>query len=668
MKKISLKRLLLRDFQGATYELLADGEATDIYAANGVGKTRLFSAFTYLLFGKDSLNRSDFSLKNLNADGEVAEHGIQHTVEGVLDVDGEEVTLKKVYSEKFVKARGNPIAEFTGHSTQHFINDVPHAEKDYKAYIHELAGDEQTFRLLTSPTAFPQLPWQKQRAILLEIFKDVSDEDIIASEPKLAGLPKILGRHKVEDYKKILAARQSELTKSLGTSKQPGTIETRIDEVRRGLPDITGLAQKALGAQIADYETATNEAKLKLRGVDTGSGIAELSKRLAVVNVDLQRMENAHFSETVQTINRLNQEITEREAKVKAAGRRVVEITERVEAKKRIISDIDKKLIRLREDWATADAQVFQDTTAQECAACGQPLPVNRVQEAREKAFGAFNVRKSEQLTDIEERGRRSAEEKDHLLAEIETLLTERETIQTPRETKEPDLETLIKDRDLAREFSHDFTSIPGRADLLTQKADIEEQIKVEKEGHAQDAEKVREEIFALEHLLAASKADADKFTRRTAGEVRIEELKAEEKKLAVEAERIASELFLIDLFTQIKVDMLNEKMTGHFEFVKWKLAEIQVNGAVNDQMCELTINGIPYSGGLNSAARIQGGCDIVRTLQKHFQLSAPLWLDNRESVTEIPPMQCQVISLIVSPNDKALRVVHSRSFAHAAA
>ena len=33
------------------------------------------------------------------------------------------------------------------------------------------------------------------------------------------------------------------------------------------------------------------------------------------------------------------------------------------------------------------------------------------------------------------------------------------------------------------------------------------------------------------------------------------------------------------------------------------------------------------------------------------------IWLDNRESCTEIPAMKGQVISLYVSPEDKTLRV-----------
>jgi DNA repair exonuclease SbcCD ATPase subunit len=66
MKRIELIELKLQNFQGGSFTLKAEGQDTDIFAVNGAGKTRLFSAFTYLLFGKDSMGRSEYSLKNLD--------------------------------------------------------------------------------------------------------------------------------------------------------------------------------------------------------------------------------------------------------------------------------------------------------------------------------------------------------------------------------------------------------------------------------------------------------------------------------------------------------------------------------------------------------------------------------------------------------------------------
>jgi hypothetical protein len=69
----------------------------------------------------------------------------------------------------------------------------------------------------------------------------------------------------------------------------------------------------------------------------------------------------------------------------------------------------------------------------------------------------------------------------------------------------------------------------------------------------------------------------------------------------------------------------------------------------------------VPY-GDINNAGRIQVGMDIIRTLQGHYGIQAPVWIDNAESVIILPDMDCQVIRLVVSEPDKALRIETSEN------
>ena len=82
------------------------------------------------------------------------------------------------------------------------------------------------------------------------------------------------------------------------------------------------------------------------------------------------------------------------------------------------------------------------------------------------------------------------------------------------------------------------------------------------------------------------------------------------------------------------------------------------INGGT-EEICEALIDGVPY-GGTNNAAKIQAGLDIIRTLSKHYDVYPPVIIDNRESVTEIPDMECQVISLYVDPAKKELEVINN--------
>jgi len=111
----------------------------------------------------------------------------------------------------------------------------------------------------------------------------------------------------------------------------------------------------------------------------------------------------------------------------------------------------------------------------------------------------------------------------------------------------------------------------------------------------------------------------------------------------------------LIEQFIKVKVSMLEERINDKFAFVSFRLFKDQINEGVRE-VCEVTVDGVPY-GSLNNAARIQAGLDIINTMSEHYKFSPNIFIDNRESVTSIPEVGAQVISLIVSEQDKTLRV-----------
>lgn len=161
MKTIFLKSLSLRNFKGIKrLDLSFTEHETNIYGANGTGKTTVFDAFTWLLFGKDSSDRKDFNIKTLNPDGSNVEK-MEHEVIAFISVDGEEKTLQRIYKENWVKKRGEADAELKGHETLFYINDVPKKASEYAKEISEIV-DEQIFKLITNPNYFPAMKWQDQ--------------------------------------------------------------------------------------------------------------------------------------------------------------------------------------------------------------------------------------------------------------------------------------------------------------------------------------------------------------------------------------------------------------------------------------------------------------------------------------------------------------------------
>jgi len=281
-----------------------------------------------------------------------------------------------------------------------------------------------------------------------------------------------------------------------------------------------------------------------------------------------------------------------------------------------------------------------------------RPFPLIGWRNLGRRPLAAFNRDKAEQLLIIETKGKSFATELGKAKESLEGLhqnlmgkLFELETLTTRPNTGEDILEELRVERDALKEKAEDYSLIPGRAEMLEKKAAIEKQIEESRAGVSEDKDHIRNEIDGLTERLNFAKERADRFTRREQGEQRIESLKAEEKKLAAEYESLEQQLFLIETFIKTKVSLLTERINGLFEIVRFKLYDIQVNGGLAE-CCVATVAGVPYDSGLNSAARTQAGLDIIRTLQRHYGLSCPIWIDNRESCTVIPAMDCQVLSL----------------------
>ena len=64
----------------------------------------------------------------------------------------------------------------------------------------------------------------------------------------------------------------------------------------------------------------------------------------------------------------------------------------------------------------------------------------------------------------------------------------------------------------------------------------------------------------------------------------------------------------------------------------------------------------VPYSTA-NKAAVVNAGLEIIATLSHHYGVRLPIVVDNAESVTELLPVDSQVIRLVVSAEDESLRV-----------
>lgn len=645
---MKLLRLELRNFKGIQHFVLEpNGRNVNVYGDNATGKTTLMDAFMWLLFDKDSHNRADFQIKTLGPDGEPL-HGLDHEVEATLEVNGQVITLKKVYREKWTKKRGQSKAVLTGHTVDHFIDGVPVKKGEYEQKIKSLV-DENVFRLLTDPLHFNEhLHWTKRRSLLLEICGDVTDEDVIASSSRLAALPEILGNVSVEKKREMIRARRKEINEQL--DKLP----VRIDEVTRGLPEVDG-DPAAIQAEIDSLNEQRKALEAELARIDHGAEVVEKQKRIREIEIELLNLRQIVQADTDRAIEEERQKLAQKTDKLDAIGREISHMQALQRQENSQIETLNARLERLRQEYKEINGRQFVDTTNDTCPACGQALPPEQVEEARAKALAEFNAKKAAELEANITEGKRLKAELDALLQKQKEREQQIENLQALHQQYQEEVVEIKERIEQLRRQVPDVTQHPDFLRLNEERARLEQEIATIRQDAEAAKTAVREKIAEVLQQVNDRMAQLAKFEARENGLKRIQELQEQERALASEYEQLEEELFLLEEFTRTKVRLLEEKINSRFKLARFKLFRVLVNGEV-EECCEVTYNGVPF-GNLNTGARLNVGMDIINVLAEHFGFAPVVWIDNAESVTNIIPTQGQQVRLVVSAPDKKLRV-----------
>jgi len=640
--EIKLKSLRLENFKGVRdFILQAHGENCVIKGINGAGKTSIMDAFLWLLFDKDSRGNAQFSIKTLDAKGE-ALHDLEHSVEGVLNIDGEDLVLKKVYKEIWRTKRGSRKSEFSGHTTDYYIDEVPVQKKEWDKRISEII-DEETFKLLTSPTSFNSLRWQKRREILLDVCGDISMTEVIDSNNELSGLVTILNGHKVDEQKAIITGKKKKINDRLKE------IPARIDELDKSLADVSGYDKQAIEGRIS-------ELNKEIRAIQDNAEVANLRKKKAELQANLAEFNMNQAGTHNRNVMVYNEKKGDLETEINKKKASLKEIDERIWELKARITKNETKMVRLREDFENIDKMKapFPDKPpdrseiTNKCYACGQDLPEEQVHESFDKALAKYNK-------DVAEFNQQQAEKLAEINAEGKKLKTENEEkAETIKGMEKTLKETGVEIQNLEKELSEVHEPVKPEdtqliKDAKAQIKDVEEAIEFKTENLPDtgilEAQKKAEQTKLAE--IEAAKKTKD----------RVKELGAEEKKLAEEYEELERQTYLIEQFIVSKVNLLEEKINSKFELARFRLFNILVNGGV-EETCVTTYNGVSYGDALNTGAEINVGLDIIKTLSEHYGIKAPVFIDHAESISEILDPGMQTIKLFQDENFKELEVV----------
>lgn len=640
MKQLRLLELSLENFKGVErFKLTAGGNDVTIRGDNATGKTTLLDAWLWLLFGKNAANAAEFEIKTLLANGEPM-HGAEHAVEALIEIDGVKMRLRKAYHEVMTKSRGAAEATFSGNTVDHYIDGVPLKKMEYQTRMGALL-DESAFRLLSDPTFFNAvLSWQQRREMLLKMSGDVTLEDVIGSDDRLAGLPDILENRTVADHRKMLQSQRSEVQAELKV------LPARIDENERAKPERPGEKHAAIGGRLTGLRNERSEQERRLAELKAGGGDSKLYEQIRALSSKI------HEAVTVADARHRGKVDSERAAR-DAIARQLAEkersetsMREALAAEKQAIVDREKKMAALREEFADLVAAPGSPGVTTHCPACGQPYPPADLEEKRSAAIAKHNEHLAAERDRINEAGKALAEQNDKsesraadLREGIDAAYSEAETLRAQLAEADNSLAALEAQ-------PPDSASDPDVQQMEAEKAALEKRVRSLDTGAEDEIKTVQAEIVRIDEAILQAERMLGAYEERDRRDKRIAEIKEQERTLAAEAERIESELLLTERFIRSKVALLQDRINERFSLVSWRLFTVQQNGGVVET-CDALVDGVPYAS-LNHGAQLNAGIDVLNAFSRHLDARVPVWVDNAESVTAITETEGQRILLVV--------------------
>lgn len=646
MREIKLKSLILVNFKGVrNLEVVFTDQRTIISGDNGTGKTTIFDAFTWLLFGKDSTGRSDsnFNIKTIDPLTKKPILHLEHSVTGVISVDGKEMKLQRNYVEKWVKPRGTTEETLKNHETEFYLNDVKLATK--KEYESEVAAilTEDIFRMITNPFYFISLKVDAQKELLFDMAGGISDDEVAAIKPEYIELLAQLSGRSLSQFSKEVAAKKKACNDVLAV------IPSQIDTARRLMPESE------------DWEALEIELqKKKQRLTEIDNQITDKSK--------INEQENQRKLEIQGTIGDKRMSLVNRQNEIRAsAGAERNEVmmklkdleynhkseTRDLELNRSSLSNCESEIQRiedtlsvLRNEYRKINAETIQyPEGAFVCPTCKRQLEVDDIEAKQNELLANFNQNKAKRLKENKDKGfslvelkKKKEAERDSIISKIKEsedriVLIEREIeVQKANMPETPDVDAMIKNDPTCISLNNEIADLNNQLNIESKPVDVSE-LRFAKSSLDDNIQELYKRLAKRDQIERAKKE--------------IEEL--EEKRIQNNQAKADLEKweFTVMSFQKDKDAKLIEKINSMFEVVSFSFVTEQLNGG-EKLTCVCTVNGTPYPD-VNTAGKVNAGLDIINAICKYKGVSAPIFIDNSESVNKIIPTISQVINLVVS-------------------
>ena len=634
--KIVLRKLIVDNFMAYPHAEFDFFNRTVVAGRNGIGKSTIATAYTWLMFGCDYQLKDNPAVRRVVGGKSVDDMDV--SVTAVLDIDGKEVTARKIQKRKYKK-------DGVGYSDDntYFINEVP---KTLKAFNEYFEIDMNLLKMCSSPGAFLNQKTADMRSYLFGLVENVNDLDVAKENAEFSAITGLLEKYSADELAAMNKATKSKIDKELPI------IDGQIKEKQRDIQlksdvDVAELEllKNTLSEQLEEnIKKQTDAEALEKDLQDKAQGVLDLKFELS----GLQRQANDKNTEKIREVQH---KINDANAFVDSIHEEIRKNGVAVDRIKSEISEKDSARELLAKKWVAVNNEKFDDNSTI-CPTCHRDLPDEEIK----RLVSEFAESKKKRLCEIEAKGtslKEEIEKSKPVLAELESVAEENmkklNSVLSKLDEYHKQLDAIPKVVDISNTDEYKKLS----AEIDEKEAEMQKSMKVDDmRGQLKlEENEIRRKLSECESQISKSDTSAD--------EQRFEELR--DRRIDMEQKKSDAEkiLYLLGELEKAKNQKLSAEINKHFETVQWQLFEVNKSGGYKS-VCTPVVDGKSIISTMsNKGNQIIGKVDICNSIQKINDLSVPVFLDDSESLDVSnkervsKSAECQLIMLEVTDSSR---------------
>lgn len=628
--KIEIKSMTLQNFKKVRSQEISFSHNMLISGGNKVGKTTIYDAYLWAIFGV--ISKKNGTVQPLDANNEVVHH-LETSVTVVLNYNDErEVKVQRILTENW-KGKGTADEKLQSTTQERLFNDVPLSQKAFNEKLEELCPISK-WMVLSNVNIFMSYKVDDRRKMLMSLAGEINEEELMKPYP-------LVYKGVVEEKKQLadMLLQQNTIKKKADEELKLIPAKVQAQEALRISADFAALK---IEKNSIDKEIASIDASLEGKS-EKDPAMEQYLSKLQAHNAKVAEAQKIWQDAKIKAIDELTKKISTASNDFSTAENIAKNNLETYNKNKVKLAEIKVSFNTKIKEWNDANEKEFDFKQTDVCPVCGRPYTDDMKTAEYDKAVEEFNQNKSDTLAKLQNEASELKQQITVLKGNINTYeqITKANDDETAKAT-ELVYKSFIQQR--TEKQNQTWESSAEKVVFDKDFADIEASKPQVKVDASNEENKVKKTTLV---------ARRDELTKLLAGEDTNKRIDAEKEKLnkrSIELSQTIADctetIRQIKAYKKAKITLVEEKVNSYFSLIRWKFYEQNKTNDDEKEICTaIDKDGVDYDN-TNDGTVIDMGVDIIGGISKASNIFVPLFVDRKESAESIVHVEQQTIFL----------------------